>query len=356
MTLLLAFLVAQATENPGADGVRELEKLRAQVRDLQDRVSQLEDASVRDAELIQRLRTAIKTIELATPAPARPEGVGAEKPKEGPRAVLKGRVLHVDTKFNFLLINIGREKNLQPGYRFEIIRKVYSPGNPDPRVDKIGSAEFEKYIGEEESTSKLRVVEGNSADMKLDDEAVAIRALPEVKETKDPKPAEARPVNGVYKITGTAGRPGAPGFTINFGSIDGAKQTDIVFVYKDGVYKNKLRLDSVAKEFSVGNLIQPPNGTTDSPEVGDQVFTRELKKTVAGKVAMIDPNRGQVATDLRQRDGVHVGQRLEIRRLGQKIGILTVTDVQAWGSWAKPDQETKLDLIQKGDFVVAPEN
>jgi len=354
MTVLLALLAALA-QDPIADPTKDLEKLRAQVRELQDRVAQLEEGSVRDAELIRRLRTAIKTLETAAPVVQKETPPNGLQTVKGPGSVLKGRVLHVDAKFSFLLIDLGKDKNLQPGYRFEIVRKVYETNNPDYRLQKLGSAEFEKYIGEESSTSKLRVVEGNAADMKIEDEAVAIRSLDEKKEpAKAPLPEGPR--NGVYKITGSAGRPGSPGYTINYGSLDGAKQTDIVFVYKDGIFKNKLRLDSIAKEFSVGNLIQPGTGPSDTPEAGDQVFTREFKKSMAGKVAMIDPSRGQVATDLRERDGVRRGQHLEIRRLGKKIGALTVTDVQAWGSWAKPDGDTKLDDIQKGDFLEAPED
>lgn len=348
MTVLLALLAILA-QDPVADPAKDLEKLRAQVRELQDRVAQLEESSLRDAELIRRLRNAIKTLETAAPVAQKETPPSGLQTVKGPGSVLKGRVLHVDSKFNFVLIDLGKEKNLQPGYRFEIVRKVYETNNPDYRLQKIGAAEFEKYIGEESSTSKLRVVEGNSAEMKIEDEAVAIRSLDE--KAAPAKPVDAPPKNGIYKITGSAGRPGAPGYTINYGSLDGAKQTDIVFVYKDGLFKTKLRLDTVAKEFSVGNLIGAAPKPEDVPVPNDQVFTREFRKTIAGKVALVDNSRGQVATDLRQRDGIHPGQHLEIRRLGQKIGNLSVTDVQAWGSWAKPEGELTLDKIQKGDFV-----
>ncbi len=350
MTLLFALLGMIPAQAPADDLKKEAEKLRLQVRELQDRMGQLEEAAVHDAQLIQRLRAAIKTLELASHVdplniPPAPGNVG------GPVAVIKGRVIHVDSKFNFLLISIGREKKLQIGYKFEIVRRVFDNDNPDGRLQKIGAAEFEKYIGEEQSTSKLRVVEGTAAEMKIEDEAVALRAV-EARPV-EPAPPVTGPKNGVYKITGLAGRAGSTGFTINYGSTDKAKQTDIVFVYKDGVYKTKLRLDTVTKEFSVGNVITPPADAEHTPEVGDQVFIRELQKAMAGKVALVDEKRGLVATDLRQRDGVHIGQRLEIRHLGQKIGILSVTDVQAWGSWAKLEGDTKLEVVQKGDFVEA---
>jgi hypothetical protein len=41
----------------------------------------------------------------------------------------------------------------------------------------------------------------------------------------------------------------------------------------------------------------------------------------------------------------------EVRRLGQKIGTIMITEVLNWGSWAKPDGDLKIDQIMKGDFV-----
>lgn len=360
MTLLFALLGIFFPAQESADDLRkEIDKLKAQNRDLQDRVAQLEESAVRDAEKIQRLRTAIKSLDVPVKPQETPKGAdGGITKVAGPSVVIKGRVIHVEPKFNFLLIDLGKSRDLQPGYKFDIVRKVYEKDNPDPRLQKIGAAEFEKYIGPAEESSKLKVTEGNAADMKVEDEAVAIRALPEPKPegSKKEEPAPRPPSNGVYKITGLAGKGLDPGFMVNYGSTDGAKQSAVLYVYKDGLFKARLRVDTVMKEFSVANLIagsQVPN--VPKPEVGDQVFTRELQKSVAGKVALVDDKAGRVAVDLRERDGIKPGYRLEVRRLGQKIGTLVVTDVQQWGSWTKPEGDTKLDGIQKGDFVEAAE-
>ena len=88
-----------------------------------------------------------------------------------------------------------------------------------------------------------------------------------------------------------------------------------------------------------------------APESGDQVYIKELNKAMSGKVALSDEKGGRLAIDLRARDGVKPGMHCEVRRLGQKIGTLLVTEVQVWGSWAKPDGDLKIDQIQKGDFV-----
>lgn len=344
MTLLFALLSALPAQESADDLKKEVEKLRTQNRELEARLTQLEADAVRDAEKIQRLRAAIKALETAskTEPPKPADGI---KIVDGPSEVIKGRVIHVEPRFNFLLAAIPPEKNLQPGYKFDIVRQIYDKDRPDdPRLQKIGAAEFEKLI---EGSAKLKVTEGNTSDMKLEDEAVAIRALPPKPPAPVPGPREP---NGLYKITGTSGT----GFIVNYGTLDKAKQTDLVFIYKDGVLKGKLRLDSVMKEFSVGSLLPQPKDAK-APEVGDQIFTRELQRNLTGKVALVDEKVGRVATDLRERDGVKPGQRLEVRRLGQRVGSLLVTEVQQWGSWTKPEGETKIEQIQKGDFVEAAE-
>ena len=129
----------------------------------------------------------------------------------------------------------------------------------------------------------------------------------------------------------------------------GAKQTALMYVYKDGKFKTKLRLDKVEKQHSVGFVV---DGTMEMPpEQGDQVYVKELNKTLAGKVALSDDKRGVLAVDLRQRDGVKPGMHCEVRRLGQKIGTVLITEVQNWGSWAKPEGDLRIDQVQKGDFV-----
>ena len=74
----------------------------------------------------------------------------------------------------------------------------------------------------------------------------------------------------------------------------------------------------------------------------------------AGKVALVDENRGRIATDIRSRDGAQKSQRLDIMRHGKKIGTVIIEDVQAWGSWAKPADGTKIESIQRGDIVDSP--
>jgi hypothetical protein len=336
MELMFALLCILNPQESTEDSKKEIERYKIQVRELQDRVAQLEEAAVRDAQMIQRFRTAMKSMDVA---PLHPTG--------GTPDVLKGRVRLVEPKFNFVLVELGRRRNLELGQRFEIMRQENEKGKPDdPRSVRIGSALFEKYIGAEMLTCKLKVVEGFASDMKVEDEAVAI--LPTI---TPPDPPTLVACNGLYKITGTS----RAGFIVNFGQADGAKQTDLLFIYKDGAAKGKLRLDTVTREFSVGSFL-PLAAGAKPPEVGDQIFTRELTKSPTGTVARVDEKTGLVAIDLHARHGMKPGQKIEVRRQGQKVGSLMVTEVQAWGSWTKPEGDTKIEGLRKGDFVGVPED
>jgi hypothetical protein len=71
----------------------------------------------------------------------------------------------------------------------------------------------------------------------------------------------------------------------------------------------------------------------------------------AGKLALVDGLQGRIACDLRLRDGVQVGDRLRVTRLGVRVGLLVITDVQVWGSWLVPLPGYDLGFFRKGDVV-----
>lgn len=337
---------------------RELEALRKENRELRERLELLEKAALRDAEAIQRLRTALKLLEAraetpapaASSAPAAPNALQESVKAPGPRDVLRGKVVYVDPQFQWIYIDIGKPR-VQPGYTFEIFRDVYEGGNPEPKTVRLGAAEFEKYIGQEESMSKLKVVEGRAEDMKVHDEAVAVRALAPVadKPAETARPAEpARP--GMYRITGRAGRGANAGYTIDYGTAQGARQSDLLYFYRDGALAAKLRVDRVDRDFCVAHIVDG-SLAGPAPEIGDELSARQIQKGLTGQVALSDEKRSLIAVNLRRQDGVKPGTRCEVRRRGQKVGTILITDVQVWGSWARPDGETRFEDIQKGDFV-----
>jgi hypothetical protein len=98
----------------------------------------------------------------------------------------------------------------------------------------------------------------------------------------------------------------------------------------------------------------------DHPDAEVRARCRDLlnqpliaSKVLMGKVVVVDHNRGLVATDFRYRDGVQVGQRLEIWRQCQRVGTLAMTEVLPWGSWAEVQGDLRLESIQKGDDIQA---
>jgi hypothetical protein len=341
---------------PQDDLRKEMEQLKKQNLDLQERLSLLEQAALENAQTIQRLRQMVKLLENNAPPaaaePATPKNTGdpSVKPKFlGPDRAIKSKLVYVDAKNNFVTLGIGKPEKIEVGYKFEIYRETYENGG-EGRLTRLGVGEVEKFMGNG-SMSKLNIVEGNAADMKADDLAVAIRKVTEHPPSKeegkaDPKPEiPEAPKDGVYTIQGKLGG----GFIINYGSVLGARQTALMYVYKDGKFKSKVRLDKVEKQHSVGFVV---DGTMEMPpEQGDQVYVKELNKTLSGRVALSDDKGGRIAVDLRQRDGVKAGMHCEVRRLGQKLGTVMITEVQNWGSWAKPDGDLRIDQVQKGDFV-----
>jgi hypothetical protein len=354
--LWMALAASLLVQDSPDDLRKEIEKLKKQTVELQERLSLLEQAAVEDAQTIQRLRQVVKLLESSAPAdPAQPKSPGgpALKPDlRGPLSPIRSKVVFVDTKQNFIAIGAGKKDKVEVGYRFQILRETYENGG-ESKLTALGIGEVEKFLGQD-SMAKLVIKEGHVADMKVDDLAVAIRKIGELPPAKEEEKPEAKavpeaPKDGVYTITGRTGAAPSAGYVINYGSVFGAHQTQLLFVYKDGKFKAKLRLDKIDRNHSVGYVV---DGTMEvAPETGDQVYIKEPNKSMGGKVALADEKGGRLAIDLRQRDGVKPGMHCEVRRLGQKIGTLLITDVQVWGSWAKPDGDLKIDQIQKGDFV-----
>jgi hypothetical protein len=73
------------------------------------------------------------------------------------------------------------------------------------------------------------------------------------------------------------------------------------------------------------------------------------ERQYSGKVALVDTSSKRLAIDARSRDGAKAGDRLRVTREGQKVGVIVITEVAKWGSWAKPEGDTPIDSFQKGD-------
>lgn len=332
---------------------RDLAALTRDHADLRERVAGLEKQTVEDAGTVQRLRQVVKSFEGASmPHPSAPRP-GTEEthpvvgPAVGPVQPLNVRIEYVDAKMNFVVAGAGRKLGILPGYRFEIMREVHSEGQPVSRMDKIGAGEFEKYMGSDEGMSKLKIVEGKSSDMRVGDRAVAYRKL----QALPPAPiiAPAVPGLGVYSITGKTAMGANAGYVLNYGSNEGARQTDVVWIYSDGQVKAKLRLDIVQAAFSVGQVI---DGTqVVPPQIGDQLYTKELRKTVTGRVRLNNDKQGILIDVGHLKDGILPGARFEVRRQGKKVGVIVVAAPDKYHSYAKAEGDLTREEVQVGDHI-----
>lgn len=344
MSFALA-LALLAFQDPAEELKKEAERLRKENADLREMIQLLEKQTLTDAQEMKRLKQALSAVE-EQPRAADPEPVNgrATRRPEGPVEVLKGKVLGVNAKMGFVLISLGERHGVKPGYRFEILREEFDNGT-SKGFKKVAVGECEKFI---QGDSKIRIVDGNAAQIRVEDEAVAIRHLAPVdaaapSEAAPAAPASAKP--GVYQITGRAGQ----GFAINYGTADGAKQTDVVFVYKDGKFKARLRLDTVQSTFSAGNIIK--NSDVAFPDVGDQVYLQEIRKAVIGRVRINEEPRG-IFIDIGAKNyGIKIGHRFEVRRAGKKVGVVAVQTTLDYGCWARPETGTRREDVQLGDFV-----
>lgn len=349
MTVLFALLSALAL--PQAD---ESDALRKELQALKERLAALENQTLEDARTIQRLRLTVKALEsgaaarteAAAPAPGAAPALAEEFPR--PSVAIVGKVVHVDPVNNFITLSCGKKDGVASGYRFEIFRETFENGADAPQRAKLVLGEVEKFFGADGSLSKLKVLDGHAKEVRLDDVAVAIRRLEPVAAPDKAAPPAAPNPDGIYKITGRTGAA----YMLNYGGLQGAKQTDVVYVYKEGVLKARMRLDRVDKAYSVANII--PGSAVPGvppPDTDDDILLREPNKILSGKVSYVNAEKQNLAIDLRTRDGVKPGMKFEVMRQGKPIGVIEITDVQQWGSWTKPHGDTTFGDIQKGDLV-----
>ncbi len=83
--------------------------------------------------------------------------------RESKPAPKKGKVIYIDLKNEFFVIDRGRGDGVDAELEFDIVRI-----DEHLRSRSIGTAVFEKYMGQD-SMSKLRMQSGTLRDLDLDD-------------------------------------------------------------------------------------------------------------------------------------------------------------------------------------------
>lgn len=344
LSTAMLMLPAFRLQDPQDDVKKENERLKQQLEQLNKECDRLQRSVEESAQEIVRLRAMIKQIQSTPVATEQPRESNPRNPvgPVGPDAKLVGKVMAVDPKFNFVLVNLGDLDGVKPGYRFEIVRR-----DDKGTLRRIAVAEFDKFIGESKAQSKLKVVEGAAGDIKFEDEAIAFRNM-DAGKTDLPTPKQPeQPTTGPKKfvIKGFNGET----LWLNYGSQDGAKQTDVVFVYRENRLRARLRLEQVDKDWSAAKIID--GSKVGEVNMGDEISLKEIKTSAIGTVKFNDERRGMVI-DLGSEAGrVKVAQKFEVRRSGRKVGEITLKTVEKFWSYADPAGDTKRDDIQVGDVV-----
>jgi hypothetical protein len=350
LAILALAAAPAAAQDPLEDLKKEIEGLKKRVTDLEKQNADLQRTADEACEEVIRLRMALKeAVARGSAAPAKPangdgpvparDPVADPKEEVGPEKVMSGKVLDVNPEFNFIVLNLGEVDGVRPGFRFEVIRK-----DREGKMSRVAVCEFEKFIGQSKAQSKLKITEGHAKDVKVGDEAFAFRKIKVERPdgggaVKAPAAAKKHTITGASEGT----------FWINFGSKDGARQTDTVFVYRDNKLMAKLRLETVDKDWSAAKVI---DGTLRGELViGDEVALKEMKTSAIGTVKFNDEKRGLILDVGQNNHNVRVGQKFEVRRNGRKVGEVSVIKVDKWHSYAEPSADTKREDIQVNDIV-----
>src|SRR5262249_12618124 len=143
-TMFWMALVASLLVQDSPDDLRkEIEKLKKQTVELQERLSLLEQAAVEDAQTIQRLRQGVKLLESSAPAePSQPKNPAGPslKPERGPSGPIRTKVVFVDAKQNFIALGVGKKDKVEVGYKFQILRETYENGG-ESKLTALGIGE-----------------------------------------------------------------------------------------------------------------------------------------------------------------------------------------------------------------------
>jgi hypothetical protein len=350
---------------PGAQEEKEsleskVNKLLAVVKVLQEKVSHLEierkslkedvegyrKQVIESARRIFELRQTLKNEKRELPevgkekVPTPPKSEQPEKTEIGPEKPIRAKVQFVDRTEGFFLLDKGQAEGIKPGYRFEIVRNIYTAGKEDPETKHIGIGEVDKLLGTKEDHAKLILLEGDILTLRYDDIAIAYRKDKEVPLGKKEEEWNAPQ----FKIVGMTNDV----YMASYGGMHGAKTSQIVFLYRDRKLVVKLRIDSVEKDYCIARVIK---GTKKGPfGPGDIIEIKERKTLVVGRLIHLDEKTG-IWIDVGSNDGAKQGMKIAVMRRGKKVGELVLEKVERFWSTAILSEETRISDLKMKDYV-----
>ncbi|MHC4605929.1 MAG: hypothetical protein ACYTAF_03240 [Planctomycetota bacterium] len=354
---LLAFPCQEPPDDDIAALKKQIGELTEQVKKLGDEMARLkaENESLKKKleeqeklffDLAKRLHEKRSTARADATPPAPKKDTTPPSPTEGRRVPgvdfpapdheIRGEVRATRKDLGWIVINLGKRDGIEIGYHFEILQEAHGESKC------VAVAVAEKYMGQNEMMTRLKVKEGNIDEVQVDDVAIAIR-----KEVPVPVPnggARPDPARKGYTITGKAGAS----YVINYGSLNGAQLTDKVYVYRDSKFIATLRIDDVKKDWCIANVIEQ----NALPQADDFISTQEPLRSVFGQIKINDETRG-IIVSVGSKDGAKPGMIFEVRRKGRPIGRIELTTVQEQFSYAKAHGESKRTDFHVDDFAEA---
>jgi len=357
--LVLCPLLTEAQEEKESLETK-VNKLLKQVEVLQEKVSHLETERkslkedvegyrkqvIESARRIFELRQALKNGKGELPkveekkAPTPSESEQPEKAAIGPDKPIRAKVQFVDRTEGFFLLDKGKAEGIKPGYRFEIVRNIYTPGKENPETKHIGIGEVEKLLGTKEDHAKLALIEGDILAIRYDDIAIAYRKDKEVPLEKKEEEWDAPQ----FKIVGMTNDV----YMVSYGGMHGAKPSQIVFIYRDRKLVVKLRIDSVEKDYCIARVIQGTKKGSFGP--GDLIEIKERKTLVVGRLIHLDEKTG-IWIDVGSNDGAKQGMKIAVMRRGKKVGELVLEKVERFWSTAVLSEKTRISDLKMNDYV-----
>ncbi len=349
--LLLSGLLAQDPQQQLDELKKDLARLRQDLTDLKTQ----KEGLTRENLMLKRDIDGLRVLqeETAREVLTLRQALRASKPADGEpptpppqtEELIRAHIVYVDIKGGFVIIDKGERDGVRDGFRFELQRRIKrDPQRPDLiDTQRLGTAEFEKYVGTSKAQSKLKILTG--LDIRANDEATATRRI-ERATTPDVPPDTAAPAG--FKIKANVG----DAYMLNYGTRDGARQSDRVFVWKGGRQAAQLRIDAVDKEYSIARLIDKTQVTPFGE--GDEIRLKEDKAPLVGSVRINNAKQGILLEFAGKRD-VRVNMIFVVKRKDQKVGAVRVKNVLDYMAEVEVVEGTKIEDIQVGDTVEAQE-
>ena len=360
VAMLVSFLAPQ--EPVSDENARKLEELLRKVETLEkdrarlvEQIDNLEKFAQDAAKTISELKKQLQTAAIRPPAPAEAgtEGKPAKGEDQGPVVPVHGKVLIVQPDYSFMIIDLGEDDGVKEGWNFEVVR-THKETDGKTRNELLGKATFEKYVETRRgSQSKLKIIDGNPANMKYGDTVVANRRLEPMPVAKAAADAAAPPPAGprTFRIFGITGDT----FLVDIGSRDGMKQSDKVYVYRDKRVIAQIRLDRVDEKFSAGKIIE---GTKIAELAqGDDVQLKDSNTAIVGKVKRIETTGVSPGAwiEAGQHHGVKKGMQFEVRRQGKAVGRISVKVLEKYYSICEAVAPMTLEDLRNDDFIESVE-